>query len=140
MFRSSLIAAAFLIAATGLTTAAPAQDLGYDFGIGLSFSQGYARVYSGVNHRRVPYFALHPPVYYGQKVARPYGYSPFAVPPAMVPAESRAIPQQVEFQEVENPFFRSEPAPVPTPEPISEQSIRQRRPAPRRSGKVDKST
>jgi hypothetical protein len=27
-----------------------------------------------------PYFALHPPVYYSQPVARPYGYSPFAYP------------------------------------------------------------
>ena len=27
-----------------------------------------------------PYFALQPPVYYSQPVARPYGYSPYAYP------------------------------------------------------------
>jgi len=29
----------------------------------------------------IPYFALHPPVYYSYPVPRPYGYSPYAYPP-----------------------------------------------------------
>jgi hypothetical protein len=34
-----------------------------------------------------PYFALHPPVYYGERYARPYGISPFAaIPNDPVPA------------------------------------------------------
>jgi hypothetical protein len=33
---------------------------------------------------RVPYFALHPPVYYSQPVPRAYGYSPFPYPPEMI--------------------------------------------------------
>ena len=35
-----------------------------------------------------PYFALHPPVYYSEQVARPYGLSPFAH--RSVPVESHA--------------------------------------------------
>ena len=30
-----------------------------------------------------PYFALHPPVYYGQRYTRPYGASPFAAGPQL---------------------------------------------------------
>ncbi len=30
-----------------------------------------------------PYFALHPPVYYGQRYTRPYGVSPFASGPML---------------------------------------------------------
>ncbi|HOM18547.1 MAG TPA: hypothetical protein PLQ00_14545, partial [Thermoguttaceae bacterium] len=32
------------------------------------------------SREHVPYFALHPPVYYTQPVGRPYGWSPFAYP------------------------------------------------------------
>lgn len=32
----------------------------------------------------IPYFALHPPVYYSYRVARTYGYSPFAYPPGVL--------------------------------------------------------
>lgn len=32
-----------------------------------------------------PYFALHPPVYYGRRVVRTYGYRPFACPPDFLP-------------------------------------------------------
>jgi hypothetical protein len=33
--------------------------------------------------KNVPYYALHPPVYYSYPVPRPYGYSPFAYPPSV---------------------------------------------------------
>ena len=36
----------------------------------------------------VPYFALHPPVYYGKRVARTYGHSPFAYPPGVFICDS----------------------------------------------------
>jgi len=32
----------------------------------------------------VPYYALYPPVYYSYRVARTYGYSPFAYPPGVL--------------------------------------------------------
>ena len=35
----------------------------------------------------LPYFALHPPVYYSYPVPRPYGYSPYAYPPGTVTPE-----------------------------------------------------
>ncbi len=35
----------------------------------------------GGNEDRIPYYALHPPVYYSYPIARPYGDSPFASPP-----------------------------------------------------------
>ena len=41
---------------------------------------GYSTYYS----TGVPYFALHPPVYYSYRVARTYGYSPFAYPPGVL--------------------------------------------------------
>ena len=41
-----------------------------------------------------PYFAVNPPVYYGQRYYRPYGVSPFAAPPQVVAPESyQAIPE-----------------------------------------------
>lgn len=44
---------------------------------GWGYNLGY-RMY-GLEH--IPYYALHPPVYYSYPVPRPYGYSPFAYPP-----------------------------------------------------------
>ncbi|HUY36557.1 MAG TPA: hypothetical protein VMV69_27725 [Pirellulales bacterium] len=35
----------------------------------------------------VPYYSLHPPVYYSLPVARTYGYSPFAYPPGFMTPE-----------------------------------------------------
>ncbi len=32
----------------------------------------------------VPYFSLHPPVYYSYRIPRTYGYSPFAYPPGVL--------------------------------------------------------
>jgi len=49
--------------------------------------------YNRGQQQYIPYFALHPPVYYSQPVARPYGYSPFAYPPGTVtpePAEPKS--------------------------------------------------
>lgn len=49
-----------------------------------------------------PYFALHPPVYYEGIVKRPYGISPFAAPPGVLPAEMTV---KVEPKTVLNPYF-----------------------------------
>jgi hypothetical protein len=43
----------------------------------------------------VPYFALHPPVYYSYPVPRTYGYSPFAYGPWVMTPEVAAPPQPV---------------------------------------------
>ncbi len=52
-----------------------------------------------------PYFALHPPVYYSQQVARPYGLSPFAH--RSVPVEVHAATKPVMIQ---NPHVKPAPA------------------------------
>ena len=45
------------------------------------YPQFYGRnVYTIYDQDRIPYFALHPPVYYSTPVPRTYGYSPFAYP------------------------------------------------------------
>ena len=52
-----------------------------------------------------PYFALHPPVYYSQPVARPYGYSPFALRPGQQPAEP-IIQEVTKPAHIINPFYK----------------------------------
>jgi hypothetical protein len=52
---------------------------GYDYG--WDIAELYRQLYNNL-----PYFALHPPVYYSQPVPRTYGYSPFAyLPDIMTP-------------------------------------------------------
>ncbi len=80
---------------------------GYGFGVGNSygFSVGQGggfripggSVFGGgfvVSNPRedVPYFAKYPPVYYNGIIARPYGISPYAAPPGIVPVEMMTMP------------------------------------------------
>jgi hypothetical protein len=53
----------------------------------------------------VPYFSLYPPVYYSHSVPRPYGYSPFALPPGVQPAEAIAGPAN-NAEEIINPYVK----------------------------------
>lgn len=68
-----------------------------------------------------PYFALHPPVYYGQRYTRPYGDSPFAAPSQLQPNPSYAPSRHVERSlTINNPyampmFHQSVPNVVPSP-------------------------
>ncbi len=70
-----------------------------------------------------PYFALHPPVYYGQRYTRPYGDSPFAAPSQLQPNPSYAPARHVERSlTVTNPYVLPmapmvEPHHIPTPTP-----------------------
>ncbi len=50
-----------------------------------------------------PYFAIHPPVYYGERYYRSYGESPFARP------DYSSRPQRVRVEVIINPFV-SQPA------------------------------
>ncbi len=60
---------------------------------------GYSGSLYGLGYVPVPpYFALHPPVYYGERVYRTYGESPFARP-----ARS-SRPQRFAVQLITNPF------------------------------------
>ncbi|MBI1903993.1 MAG: hypothetical protein HYS13_23070 [Planctomycetia bacterium] len=53
----------------------------------------------GIEH--VPYYALHPPVYYSYPVPRTYGYSPFAYPPGTMTPELQI--REVKPKVIENP-------------------------------------
>jgi len=55
------------------------------------------------NQKTIPYFALHPPVYYSHPVARPFGFTPFAVPPGVMPMEMKVSPQ---LKVMVNPHYR----------------------------------
>jgi hypothetical protein len=84
---------------------AQAQNPG-GFGFGGPFGlNGYGGVGNSYffNQQSVPYFALHPPVYYSCPVPRPYGFSPFALPPGWEPAESRVLPNP---EPIANPYFK----------------------------------
>ena len=50
------------------------------FGGGGDYGWDVAELYRQL-YNNLPYFALHPPVYYSEPVPRTYGYSPFAYPP-----------------------------------------------------------
>ncbi len=52
-------------------------------------------------YNNLPYFALHPPVYYSEPVPRPYGYSPFAYPPGTMTPEVVTMAQPVT---INNPY------------------------------------
>ena len=71
------------------------------FGIGGTFRGGFDEP---------PYFAKFPPVYYSHPVARPYGISPYAVPPGIVPVEMTIAPKP---KKVVNPFFPKAPEQEP---------------------------
>ena len=65
-----------------------------------------------------PYFALHPPVYYGARYTRPYGDSPFASPSRLQPAAGYAPLRHVERSlTVHNPYvvLPMDPASMPMP-------------------------
>ncbi|MEQ8790432.1 MAG: hypothetical protein RIC55_29320 [Pirellulaceae bacterium] len=72
------------------------------------FGYGYGNwgSYRGANSRIIPYFAEHPPVYYSYPIPRPYGFSPYATPPFLLPAELQVSQPQPE--EIVNPYFKPE--------------------------------
>lgn len=70
------------------------------------YPQFYGRnVYTVYDQDRLPYFALHPPVYYSRAVPRTFGYSPFAYP-GWVPTP--ALPT-VGPEMVVNPYLEQSP-------------------------------
>ncbi len=59
------------------------------------WTYGYASTYLS----DVPYFSLYPPVYYSYRVARTFGYSPFAYPPGVMTPGSES-PRPIVVQSV----------------------------------------
>jgi len=103
------------------TSQAPAQTFqsGYQFGAGLGVSGiggGFCDPFFGPigNFRsfpreQPPYFAQFPPVYYSHIVRRPYGVSPFAAPPGIMPVEMTIPVAVTPPQSIRNPHFHGQP-------------------------------
>lgn len=92
--------------------------LSYLFGYGSSNIVGYGA--STYNNMTPPYFALHPPVYYGQRYSMPYGLSPFAAWPQLQPTPGfHGRPYADRAQLIGNPHY----APCDGCTPISKNDV-----------------
>lgn len=79
----------------------------------------------------IPYFALHPPVYYSLPVPRTYGYSPFAYPPGTMTPEvevpkpevipNKYVPSKFR-QEVETGRVTAKPLRIANPYVVAQDS------------------
>lgn len=67
----------------------------------FAFQFGYSLAFQNSFRNRLPtppYFSIYPPVYYGQRFARPYGESPYASWPLLQPAPGyHAVPMEGHF-------------------------------------------
>ena len=112
VLRSCLVA---VLAAGFMTMTADTSQAQFGFDGGGFGNYAYPGLYGGFGFRPSPYslgqvpvppyFALHPPVYYSQPVARPYGYSPFAYPGFVRTPEVVAAP--CEPISIDNPYVPS---------------------------------
>jgi hypothetical protein len=82
------------------------------FGGGGDYGWDVAELYREL-YNNLPYFALHPPVYYSEPVPRTYGYSPFAYPPGTMTPDVVGESQPVT---INNPYV---PATTPTSAPAA---------------------
>ena len=106
-----MLCAIALVSSAGQASA----DCGGGFGYG-----GYGYYNYGIRPYvpAPPYFALHPPVYYGARYTRPYGDSPFAAPSQLQPAAGYAPARHVERSlTINNPCVGLPMAPASTPIP-----------------------
>ena len=78
--RGALVGAFVLGTTLASSATAQAQDPGFGFLYG--YSVGQARSFRS-NLPTPPYFSIYPPVYYGERFARPYGDSPYASWPTL---------------------------------------------------------
>lgn len=108
MFRNIKIL--FGAAAVLLGSYLPAQaQVGGPYNGGGNWWWGAPYNYSQREH--LPYYSLHPPVYYSLPVARSYGYSPWAYPPGTMTPEV-----EIEPMTLNNPYVpKKEIIPAPKP-------------------------
>lgn len=125
--RFTVFAFSFGLLVVALAAPANAQypgnfsGLGFGSGFGNPWAYlGYGG-YTGANARTLPYFSVYPPVYYSHSVPRPYGYSPFALPPGVEPAEALVQPVS-QAQEIINPYVKQQPADR-APEPAEDKGV-----------------
>ncbi len=84
MFSANKI---LMCAVIAFTSSSAVADGGYwGGGYGGVYGYGYAGLVGPQAYIPAPpYFAMHPPVYYGARYTRPYGMSPFASAPMLQP-------------------------------------------------------
>ncbi len=103
IYLTAILCAIALVSTAGQASAQCGGSFGGgDFGYG-----GYGYYNYGIRPYvpAPPYFALHPPVYYGARYTRPYGDSPFASPSQLRPTASYAPTRHVERSlTVNNPY------------------------------------
>ncbi len=80
-----------------------------DNGLAMAYLFGYGGFGGGramqSYNATPPYFAMHPPVYYGERFARPYGASPFAAWPQLQASPAYAPQPHVDrAQTIANPY------------------------------------
>lgn len=104
-----------------LLTLACQTSVQADHGLGLSYLFGYGGLggFAGTAqpsyYATPPYFAMHPPVYYGERYTRPYGVSPFASWPQLQTNPAYAPQPHVQrAQVIANPYC-IEPASTTVP-------------------------
>jgi hypothetical protein len=100
--KLSLVLAVVLLVAVGGDVVK--ADNGCYYGGGWGGFGGWYPLYS---RDHIPYYALHPPVYYSYPVPRAYGWSPWAYPPGVLTPE--ILGEMTGPQEIINPH-------VPKPE------------------------
>jgi hypothetical protein len=79
---------------------------GVGFGGGGDYGWDISELYRQL-YNNLPYFALHPPVYYSTPVPRTYGYSPFAYGPDVMTPE---VVIEAKPVTIINPFVPAAPA------------------------------
>lgn len=114
--RYRLFSLALLLSLFSATSDLQAQNVygrtygeGYGFGLGCQApffvgNFGYVRP-----SEELPYFSKFPPVYYSHIVPRPYGVSPYAAPPGIVPTEYMVQPL-AQPEVIRNPYVDQAPA------------------------------
>ncbi|GIW92487.1 MAG: hypothetical protein KatS3mg110_0528 [Pirellulaceae bacterium] len=117
---ASLVGLAILVCSTTLNAQ---TGWWYAWDAGLA---GYARLPLRTgNVPAPPYFALHPPVYYGQAHPRDYGHSPFAAWPCCQCRCRSAQPPQP--SPARNPYVvppsAGDQKPLPDPQQITSRSL-----------------
>jgi hypothetical protein len=80
-------------------------------GCGWDISELYRQLYDNL-----PYFALHPPVYYSCPVPRTYGYSPFAYPPGVMTPDVNFAAMPVTINNPYVPKIQNPAAATPAPD------------------------
>lgn len=108
-----------------LSSAAMADCGGMGFGFINGFGGGYSNYGAqSYNNFTPPYFALHPPVYYGQRYSRPYGASPYAAGPQLQINSEYAPARRVDRSMViENPHMVPMETIIAPPGVVSRQSM-----------------